>query len=43
MSTKPFRPYDPEQMLLMPPALQDWVPEGYLARSVGDLVNTLDL
>jgi transposase len=43
MSTKPFRPYDPDQMLLMPPAVQDWVPEGHLARFVGDLVNTLDL
>src|SRR5437867_424057 len=43
MSEKPFRPYNPEQMLLMPPALGDWLPEGHLARFVGDLVHTLDL
>ena len=41
--SKTFRPYDPEQMLLMPPALSDWVPEGHLARGVSDLVDTLDL
>jgi transposase len=43
MTTKTFRPYDPDQMLLMPPALSDWVPEGHLARGVSDLVDTLDL
>lgn len=40
---KTFRPYDPEQLRLMPPALADWVPEGHLARFVGDLVDELDL
>jgi len=40
---KTFRPYEPDQMLLMPPALSDWVPEGHLARGVSDLVDTLDL
>jgi len=40
---KTFRPYEPDQMLLMPPSLQDWVPEDHLARFVGDLVDTLDL
>jgi transposase len=43
MTTKTFRPYDPDQLLLMPPALSDWVPEGHLARGVSDLVDTLDL
>ncbi|MGH8847954.1 MAG: IS1182 family transposase [Polaromonas sp.] len=43
MTTKTFRPYDPDQMLLMPPSLSDWVPEGHLARGVSDLVDTLDL
>ena len=38
-----FRPYDPEQMLLMPPALQDWLPAGHLAHHVSDLVDGLDL
>jgi len=40
---KTFRPYDPDQTLLLPPALSDWVPEGHLARGVSDLVDTLDL
>ena len=40
---KTFRPYEPDQMLLMPPALSDWVPEGHLARFVSDLVETMDL
>src|SRR2546428_11098714 len=40
---KTFRPYEPDQMLLLPPSLSDWVPEDHLARFVGDLVDTLDL
>jgi len=40
---KTFRPYEPDQLLLMPPALADWVPEDHLARFVSDLVETLDL
>ncbi len=40
---KTFRPYDPDQLLLMPPALADWVPEDHLARFVSDVVDTLDL
>ena len=40
---KTFRPYDPDQLLLMPPALADWVPEEHLARFVSDVVDTLDL
>ena len=38
-----FRPYEPDQMLLMPPALQDWLSEGHLAHHVSDLVDGLDL
>lgn len=41
---KSFRPYDPDQVLLMAPALHDWIPEGDLAHFVSDLVETsLDL
>ncbi len=42
---KAFRPYDPDQVLLMAPVLQDWIPEGDLAHFVSDLVEsgTLDL
>jgi transposase len=38
-----FRNYQPEQRLLLPPSMQDWVPEGHLALFVSDLVDTLDL
>ena len=38
-----FRPYDPDQMLLLAPSLRDWLPEGHLADHVSDLVEGLDL
>jgi transposase len=40
---KPFRPYEPDQLLLLPPSLADWVPEDHFARFVGDVVASLDL
>jgi transposase len=40
---KTFRPYEPDQLLLMPPSLADWVPEDHLARFVRDVVADLDL
>lgn len=41
---KVFRPYNPNQLLLMAPDLASWVPPGHLARLVSDLVeNVLDL
>lgn len=40
---KTFRPYVPEQTLLLPPSLSDWLPEGHLARFVSDVVDGLDL
>ena len=38
-----FRPYHPDQGMLLPPNLRDWLPEGHLAHHVGDLVDGLDL
>jgi transposase len=40
---KIFRPYEPDQMLLMPPSLDEWVPDDHLARFVREVVGTLDL
>lgn len=41
---KTFKPYTPDQLLLLPPALQDWLPEGHLALFVSDVVDhALDL
>ena len=42
MSTT-FRPYEPDQMLLLPADLRAWLPEGHLAHHVSDLVDGLDL
>ena len=38
-----FRPYQPDQGLLLAPDLRDWLPEGHLAHHVSDLVDGLDL
>ena len=38
-----FRPYQPDQMLLLPQDLREWIPEGHLAHHVSDLVDALDL
>lgn len=42
---KTFRPYCPEQVLLMSPVLAEWLPEGHLAHFIADLVESgaLDL
>src|ERR1700683_1653072 len=40
---KQFRNCDLNQAYLLPPSLQDWLPEGHLARFVADVVETLDL
>jgi transposase len=41
---KTFRAFDPHQILLLPPSLDDWLPEDHLARFVADLVDeVLDL
>src|SRR3954454_9223164 len=40
---KTYRPYVPEQDLLLPPTLREWLPEGHLAYFVSDLIDQLDL
>ena len=40
---KTYRPYLPEQDLLLPPSLRDWLPEGHLAYFVSDLIDAMDL
>ena len=41
---KTFKPYTPDQLLLLPPALQDWLPEGHVALFLSDVVDhALDL
>jgi len=40
---KTYRPYLPEQDLLLPPSLREWLPEDHLAYFVSDLIDQLDL
>lgn len=40
---KTFRSYVPEQDLLLPPSLRDWLPEDHLAYFVSELIDQLDL
>jgi transposase len=40
---KAYRAYLPEQDLLLPPSLRDWLPENHLAYFVSDVVDQLDL
>ena len=41
--SKGYRSYLPEQDLLLPPSLRDWLPESHLAYFVSDVVDQLDL
>ena len=40
---KTYRAYEPDQLFLLPPALQDWVPEGHLVHFISDVVDQVDL
>ena len=40
---KTYRSYQPEQALLLPPDLREWLPDGHLAYFVSELVDELDL
>ena len=41
--TTSYLPYAPGQSLLLPPALEDWLPDGHLAYFISDTVDALDL
>ena len=38
-----YLPYEPQQMMLLPETLQEWLPEGHLAHFISDAVDGLDL
>ena len=40
---KSYRPYYPDEDLLLPPSLREWLPENHLAYFVSDVVDNLDL
>jgi len=41
--SKVFRSYDPGQSFLMPPSLDDWLPQDHTARFIAETVGLLDL
>ena len=41
--SKSYRPYDPDQQLLLPQALQEWLPDDHLAYFISDVVDQLEL
>jgi transposase len=43
METTRFRSYAPDQLLLLPPDLREWLPEGHLAYFLLDVIGELDL
>jgi transposase len=38
-----LRPYEPDQLLLLPPNLREWLPEGHVANFVSDVIDEMDL
>ena len=41
--SKTFRPYEPDQISLMPASMRDWLPSDHLAYFISDIVDNLDL
>jgi transposase len=38
-----YRPHEPQQEMLLPASLQDWLPKGHLAYFISDTIDALDL
>ena len=41
--SKTYLPYEPDQQLLLPAALREWLPDDHLAYFISDVVEQLDL
>ena len=41
--SKAYLPYEPDQQLLLPAALQEWLPDDHLAYFISDVVDQLDI
>ncbi len=41
--SKTYRPYNPNQLFLLPPSLKEWLPEGHLAYFIDEVFDELDL
>ena len=40
---KRFRPFQPDAIMLVPPSLDEWLPQNHLSRFIAEIVDTLDL
>jgi transposase len=38
-----FRSYNPNQLYLLPPSLDDWLPQDHLARFISETMDQMDL
>ena len=43
LMSKTYLPYEPDQQLLLPAALQEWLPDDHLAYFISDVVDQLDM
>jgi transposase len=41
--SKTYRPYEPDQLFLMPPSLTDWLADNHMVYFVREILNTIDL
>ncbi len=41
--SKVYRPYEPNQMLLTPPSLREWLPDNHLVLFISDVVDQMDI
>ncbi len=41
--SKTYRPYEPDQLFLMPPSLTDWLPAEHMVYFVREILDTIDL
>lgn len=40
---KTYRPYEPDQLFLLPPSLSDWLPSGHMVYFIREILETIDL
>lgn len=40
---KTYRPYEPDQLFLMPPSLTDWLPKGHMVYFIREILDTINL
>ena len=41
--SKTYRPYNPDQQLLLAPSMREWLPEGHLVYFVSDAIDEMDI